>query len=159
MADGTSSPATRPLVLFDGACPMCRREIAHYQRVRGGNGIEWIDLAPLPDGPVIDDVDRATAMARMHVRDANGRWHTGAAAFVELWRHLSGYRWLARTVSALRLTRPLDAVYRRFARWRVARDCGSTCSPALPDSRRPSHAETAPRPGVPASTRTGDTRG
>lgn len=130
MTDGMTDRITRPLVLFDGACPMCRREIAHYRRVRGGDRIDWIDLAALPDGPVVDDIDRAAAMARMHVRDDRGTWHTGAAAFVEMWRHLRGYRWLAGAVTALRLTRPLDAVYRRFARWRLARQCGAVCDPS-----------------------------
>jgi hypothetical protein len=60
-------------------------------------------------------------MRRFHVRDAQGRWHTGAWAFVELWTHLPYLRWLAQAVRTLHLVRPLDAVYRPFARWRLSR--------------------------------------
>ena len=53
-----SSPATLR-VLFDGGCPLCRREIALYQRLRPSRPIEWIDI----------DADRRAAedaMREMH---------------------------------------------------------------------------------------------
>ena len=88
--------ASRPIVLFDGACPLCRREIAHYRRLTGAETVDWIDLAA-PNLEIPDkSITRAMAMARMHVRDRNGRWHTGAWAFAELWSHLKGYRGLSR---------------------------------------------------------------
>lgn len=119
----------RPLVLFDGACPMCSREIAHYRRVRGADRVQWLDVANEPDALPIDGVDRDTAMARFHVRDADGRWHTGAYGFAELWSHLRGYRVLGNTLKALHLLGPLDAAYTHFARWRLRRQCDAgTCT-------------------------------
>lgn len=123
-----SQAAQRPLVLFDGGCPLCRREIAHYRRLPGSDAVEWQDLDPLPDGEVADGVTRADAMARFHVRDPRGNWHSGVAAFVVLWRALPRYRWLARAVTLLRLTRPLDVVYGHFARRRLVRRCDSSCA-------------------------------
>jgi len=67
-------------------------------------------------------------MARFHVRDAAGHWQIGAFGFAELWSHLPGYRWLARTLRLLRLLPLLDRVYASFARWRLRRACDEhTC--------------------------------
>lgn len=113
----------RPLVLYDGGCPLCRREIDHYRRLRGADRLEWVDLAADDTDPAALAVDRAAAMARFHVRDRDGRWLTGAWAFAELWSHLPGYALLARGLRALRLLGPLDRAYTVFARWRLARRC------------------------------------
>ena len=40
-----SPTGQRPVVLFDGGCPMCSREIAHYRRLGGAEAIDWIDIA------------------------------------------------------------------------------------------------------------------
>lgn len=114
---------SRPLVLFDGTCPMCSREIAHYRRNARSDRLAWVDItapeAPLP----IDGIDYDTAMARFHVRDAAGHWHSGAYAFVEMWSHLTGYRHLAGMLRATRLVSALDWLYTHFASWRLARRC------------------------------------
>ena len=113
-----SRPTTprAPLVLFDGACPMCRR-------VRGADKLQWLDVANEPGALPIGGVDRDTAMARFHVRDVNGRWQTGAYGFAELWAHLRGYRLLSLAVRKLHLLPLIDAAYTRFARWRLRRQC------------------------------------
>ncbi len=122
-AHATPTGSGRPLVLFDGGCPMCRREIAHYRRNARSSALTWIDIAA-PTSPLpIDGIDHDTAMARFHVRDAAGRWHTGADAFVEMWSHLARYRHLARVLRTTRLVAALDWVYTRFASWRLARRC------------------------------------
>ena len=124
-ADAADPAAT---VFYDGACPMCRREIAHYRRLRGAERVLWIDIARA-DAPLASyGLSREAAMARLHVRDTAGHWQTGAFGFAELWSHLPGYRWLARTLRLLRLLPLLDRVYRRFARWRMRRACDDrTC--------------------------------
>jgi predicted DCC family thiol-disulfide oxidoreductase YuxK len=120
-AIGFSDPAA--MVFYDGACPLCRREIAHYRRLGGAERLAWIDIARA-DAPLAPfGLSRARAMARFHVRDAVGQWHTGVFGFAELWSHLPGYRWLARTLRLLRLLPLLDRVYTWFARWRLRRAC------------------------------------
>lgn len=113
----------RPLVLFDGACPLCRREIAHYRRRPGADRLSWVDLSRQPTDEPVAGVDWHDAMARFHVRDAHGEWQRGAFGFVELWSHLRGYRLLARLVRGLRLTALLDRGYAAFARRRLAARC------------------------------------
>lgn len=130
----TSHPFThpgsaRPWVLFDGACPLCAREIAHYRRVTGSDNIVWTDLSATDPNVQIDGISHDAAMAGFHVRDSRGRWHTGAYGFVELWRHLRYYRALSRFIRLSLLTSTLDAAYTRFARWRLARRCStSSCT-------------------------------
>jgi predicted DCC family thiol-disulfide oxidoreductase YuxK len=124
-----------PWVLYDGQCPMCSREISHYRRVRGADRVAWIDVAD-PSTPMpIDGVSRNAAMAAFHVRDADGRWLTGADGFAELWSHLRGYRHLALAVRRLHLLPLMNRAYRAFARWRIARQCESGhCMAADPNT-------------------------
>ena len=110
-------------VFYDGACPLCRREIAHYRRLRGAERLAWIDVASVNAPLATYGLSRERAMARFHVRDAAGRWQTGAFGFAELWSHLPAYRWLARTLRSLRLLPLLDRAYIRVARWRLRRAC------------------------------------
>ena len=121
-----SPTGQRPVVLFDGGCPMCSREIAHYRRLGGAEAIDWIDIAAADSLQAHYGVSPEVAMARFHVRDPRGRWQTGAWGFVELWSHLATYRWLAAGVRSLRLTGLLDFAYTGFARWRLRRRCDET---------------------------------
>jgi predicted DCC family thiol-disulfide oxidoreductase YuxK len=132
---GEPQPA---LVLFDGNCPLCGREIAHYRRVRGADNVRWLDIASEAAKFPIDGVDRSTAMARFHVRDSHGDWQTGAHGFVELWSHLRGYRHLSRSLRMLHLVNLLDAAYARFARWRLRHRCSDdVCSAGGSRQSRP----------------------
>jgi predicted DCC family thiol-disulfide oxidoreductase YuxK len=130
LAEGVDAAEPAATIFYDGACPLCRREIAHYRRRRGAVRLSWIDIARA-DAPLAPyGLSRERAMARFHVRDAAGRWQTGAFGFAELWSHLPAYRWLACTLRSLRLLPLLDRVYVRFARRRLrracdARSCGS----------------------------------
>jgi predicted DCC family thiol-disulfide oxidoreductase YuxK len=117
-------------VFFDGACPLCRREIAHYRRLRGADRLHWVDLARERDLLADYGLNHDVAMARFHVLDGRGQWQTGAWGFAELWSHLPAYRWLARTLRALHLLPLLDRAYGRFARWRLQGRCRSgSCDP------------------------------
>jgi len=121
-----------PLVLFDGGCPLCAREIAHYRRLGGKTALNWLDINHEPELEARYGIRPADAMARFHVCDAQGRWHSGAWAFAELWSHLPGYRHAAAALRGLRLLRLLDRGYAAFARWRLARRCaqGECSTPA-----------------------------
>ncbi|KQP51460.1 MULTISPECIES: DUF393 domain-containing protein [unclassified Methylobacterium] len=80
-------------VYFDGACPLCAREIAFYRRSRGAERVAFVDVA---QGEALGPgLDRATALARFHVRDAEGRLASGAAGFARLWAQLPAWRLLA----------------------------------------------------------------
>lgn len=89
---------TEMTVYFDGACPLCRTEIGYYKNQNGAECIEFSDVS-VSDGALPDGLSRAQAMARFHVRNADGELLSGAAAFVQIWRTLPGWRWAARIAS------------------------------------------------------------
>jgi predicted DCC family thiol-disulfide oxidoreductase YuxK len=108
---------TRPVtVLYDGACPVCRREIGLYQRSEGADAVAWCDVsrpAALPEG-----LTGEAAMARFHVIDARGELKSGAEAFIALWLSLPRWRWLGRIASVPPLPWLLERLYRGFLRIR-----------------------------------------
>lgn len=81
-------------VYYDGGCPICSREIAFYKARRGAERFVWIDANNADPASLGSGLDRETAMARMHVRQSNGKLLTGAAAFAEMWRQMPGLKWL-----------------------------------------------------------------
>lgn len=113
----------KPLVFYDGGCPLCRREIAHYQRIDRDRRLEWIDISREPQRVRSHGLSVATAMQRLHVLDARGAWQTGVAGFMELWAHLPYYRYLAYLLRVLRLQGVLEPAYRYWARRRLQRRC------------------------------------
>jgi predicted DCC family thiol-disulfide oxidoreductase YuxK len=114
------------MVFFDGACPLCRREIAHYRRIDRARRLRWVDAATEAKILAVHGLDLERAMAELHVLDGNGCWQRGIDAFLVIWSHLPAYRWQARLISALRLRAPLGFAYRRFAAWRYRRRCGTS---------------------------------
>lgn len=116
------SPSTSPdlIVLFDGACPLCRREISVYRNlhpVQSDTTVRFVDISnatqPLPTGTT-----REQLLARFHVQQPNGELLSGAKAFLALWAVLPGWRWLAflsRFPGAVWL---MEKVYRLFLHWR-----------------------------------------
>lgn len=106
-------------VLYDGACPLCRREIALYRGLEADAAVCFADVSDdcvaLPPGST-----RAQLLARFHVRHADGRLASGAAAFVALWSRLPGWRWLAALARLPGVMWAMETAYRGFLRWRPA---------------------------------------
>lgn len=119
----TSGPVLRaerapePLVVwYDGACPLCQREIALVRRLDRRGAIAFVDVSD-PGVPVSCPVDRADLLARFHARE-NGQVLSGAAAFAAMWRAIPVLRpfgQLARIPPVLAL---LERGYRLFLRLR-----------------------------------------
>lgn len=106
------------VVLFNGSCPICSREVAVYraEAARAAPLIAFCDVTTPDAAPALaaagltpDDAAR-----RFHVvRD--GRVLSGLDAFVALWSALPRWRWLAR-IAVMPIVRPLaTALYDRVA--------------------------------------------
>ena len=108
-----SPPSPKIAVYFDGACPLCSAEIAHYARQRGAQGLTFVDAGD-PENPLGCDLPREAALRRFHVRLPDGRLLSGAAAFVEIWRTLPGWRWAARLAQIPGVMAALEGAYRMF---------------------------------------------
>ena len=81
-------------VYYDGQCPLCRAEIGHYASREGADQICFLDAADAQTD-LGQDLDRATALGRFHVRKDDGKLVSGAAGFVAIWSTLPRWRWLA----------------------------------------------------------------
>ena len=117
---GTGDAAPALTVLYDGACPLCRREIGVYRGLRPTAPVRFVDVGgggpPLPPGTT-----REQLLARFHVLGRDGVLLDGAQAFLALWAVLPGWRWLARAVRCLPgAARAMERAYRLFLRWRPA---------------------------------------
>jgi len=107
-------------VLYDGACPLCRREIAVYrdlQPLQPGSTLIFADISniavPLPAG-----TSREQLLAQFHVQSRDGQLLSGAQAFLALWAALPGWRWLAMAGRLPGALWVMERMYRLFLRWR-----------------------------------------
>jgi predicted DCC family thiol-disulfide oxidoreductase YuxK len=110
--------AERLTVYFDGGCPVCSREIRFYQRRPGVEAFAWVDVTQADAMALGPGLSREAALARMHVRRADGTLVAGAAAFAELWRGTRGLRWLGRLLAIPPLGVLAELGYRVFLRVR-----------------------------------------
>jgi predicted DCC family thiol-disulfide oxidoreductase YuxK len=116
-----------PIAFYDGGCPLCRREIAHYQRIDRAGRISWVDINANPQVLTAYNLSREQAMKRMHVRETDGSMVSGARAFIALWQRMPRYRPLAWLVSLPAILWIAERVYDVFARWRWRDRCGNAC--------------------------------
>lgn len=114
--DDKSHCAAALTVLYDGACPLCRREIAVYrdlQPLQSGSPVCFVDISnaavSLPVGTT-----REQLLARFHVQGPDGQLLSGAQAFLSLWAALPGWRLLALAGRLPGATWVIERMYRRF---------------------------------------------
>lgn len=89
------TPNPAPLtVLYDGECPLCRREIALYAGMTPNTPVCYVDVNQA-DLVLPAHTTQAELLARFHVQDSSGQLRSGARAFLLLWSALPGWRWLA----------------------------------------------------------------
>ncbi len=120
MENEATGQCAQPLtVLYDGGCPLCRREIGIYRNLSPTEAVCFADVSstdlPLPRG-----LTREQLLARFHVRGSDGQLHSGARAFLALWAVLPGWRWLALFGRVPGVVWVMEQAYRNFLRWRPA---------------------------------------
>ncbi|WP_082684643.1 thiol-disulfide oxidoreductase DCC family protein [Aureimonas ureilytica] len=102
-------------VWFDGACPLCRREIALMRRLDRRGAIRFVDVGQAE--PAACPLDRGELLARFHASE-NGRLLSGAAAFAAMWRAIPLLRPLGLAFRGPLATAWLERFYRAFLRAR-----------------------------------------
>ena len=101
-------------VWFDGACPLCTREIALMRRLDRARRIEFIDVM---EGDARCPLDPALLLARFHARE-DGVLLDGAAAFAAMWRAIPLLRPLGLLARIPLVLRALEWGYVRFLKLR-----------------------------------------
>ena len=111
-------------VLYDGACPLCRREIGVYRGLQPLHSDSPVCFADVSDtalslpSALPPGTTREQLLARFHVRGRDGALLSGAQAFLALWAALPGWRWLALAGRMPGAAWVMERGYRLFLRWR-----------------------------------------
>ncbi|MFN9448633.1 MAG: demethoxyubiquinone hydroxylase family protein [Rubrivivax sp.] len=114
-AEATTASLT---VYFDGQCPVCSREVALYRRQAGAESCHWVDASECAPSALGEGLGREQALARMHVRRADGELVSGAQAFAALWQALPSMRRWGQLAGWRPLNAVLELAYRMFLRLR-----------------------------------------
>jgi predicted DCC family thiol-disulfide oxidoreductase YuxK len=105
-------------VYYDGACPVCSREIAAYRRLAGAAQCAWVDASSCPESAFGAGLSRKAALARFHVRRVDGVLVDGTRGFAALWCVLPRMAWAGRIASFRPVAALLDLAYGVFLRVR-----------------------------------------
>ncbi|KUR70252.1 thiol-disulfide oxidoreductase [Novosphingobium fuchskuhlense] len=103
-------------VWYDGACPLCTREIALMRRLDRARRIDFVDVSA--EGAACPR-DRTLLLARLHARE-DGVLLDGAAAFAAMWRAIPLLRPLGLIARIPVVLKALEWAYVRFLRVRPA---------------------------------------
>lgn len=108
---------TAVTVWYDGACPLCIREIALMRRLDRAQAIAFVDVAP--EGAACP-IDRDLLLARFHAREGSGPILDGAAAFAAMWRAIPLLRPLGLAARNGVVLAMLERLYGAFLKFRPA---------------------------------------
>lgn len=102
-------------VWYDGACPLCLREIALMRRLDRRDAINFVDVSVsgAPNCPI----DQSKLIERFHVSE-DGNLFSGAAAFAAMWRAIPLLRPLGLLAHNRMVLRALEHLYILFLRYR-----------------------------------------
>ena len=109
----------RTTVYFDGACPLCRREISLLKKWDKKDRLLFRDISP-PQAAAVCPLPQEDMLARFHVRRADGVMLIGAEAFCTAYAQIPGLGWVER-LGHWRLSRAmLNGLYWLFLKIRPA---------------------------------------
>lgn len=111
-------PDAKPIIFYDGACSLCRKEINHYIRLDTRKMIVWHDISASVSLLNAHNIDYEDAMRRLHGITSKGDIVIGVDAFLMLWAELPYFNYLSKGIKLIGLTRLLNPIYNRFSDWR-----------------------------------------
>lgn len=105
-------------VFYDGACPLCTKEISFYKKLDAPQKISWVDITKLQGDNVAPGLSKTEALARFHILDTNGKLHSGAQAFSRLWCHIPYFKYLGHIFQIWPLSWLAEMSYKLFLKFR-----------------------------------------
>ena len=127
LAAERTNPPERPVVLYDGGCPFCRKQVARLVRLAGKHAPDVADLNH-PDVPVVFPGLRHEALIlAMHLVTPDGRVWRGVEAAVRALRPRPVIGWLARLYYLPGIRLAADFAYDRIAARRYRLGAGPEC--------------------------------
>jgi predicted DCC family thiol-disulfide oxidoreductase YuxK len=116
MVDAVAKPIPAVTVWYDGACPLCIREINLMRRLSPSGAIDFVEIQDARECPL----DVETLMARFHAQETGKPIVSGAAAFAAMWRAIPVLRplgLLARFPPVLWVLERLYVAFLRVRPW------------------------------------------
>ena len=110
-----ADPVSNVTVWYDGACPLCIREIALMRRLDKRRAINFVDVAP---EDAACPIDRTLLLARFHAQETGSAVVSGAAAFAAMWRAIPMLRPLGLIARNAIVLAMLERVYIAFLKVR-----------------------------------------
>jgi predicted DCC family thiol-disulfide oxidoreductase YuxK len=101
---------TKLEVLYNSKCPICSREIKHYERLSSGD-ISFIEITA--ESTLEWGLSEDQATKQIHAR-YQGHLFVGVDAFVELWRRLPYYNKISRLFYFSPLKSLANGIYQRI---------------------------------------------
>ncbi len=115
------------IILFDGGCPFCQREVSFLRSKDVSNLISFVDINSSSYKPeLFSDISYREAMGRIHAIKASGEVIKNVDVFREAYR-IVGLGWIYAPTTLPVLAPVFDQVYKLWASWRLT----LTCRPSL----------------------------
>lgn len=118
-------------IYYDGLCPLCSREIDHYRSKKGSEYLKFVDITESGFDAGKEGLDPVKVHKHIHVKDSAGNVRTGVEAFIEIWKRLPQFNFMAKVASIRGIKGVLEQGYKVFAKVRPLlprknRDCSES---------------------------------
>lgn len=118
-ANGGSQPSWTIKMLFDGACPLCMREVNSLRKAKGASNINFVDVAADDYDPYQHaNIGFEEAMGKIHAIRRDGQVVTNVEAFKQLYE-AAGRGWVYSFAKIGPLRWLADTIYDFWARYRL----------------------------------------
>lgn len=116
----STKPAWEIKLLYDGACPLCLREVNFLQKRDAGRGlVEFVDITDLDYAPAEHGgIDFETAMGCIHAILADGTIMVGVPVLRKVYEVL-GIGWVYGITQFPAVGSIADFIYDLWANWRL----------------------------------------
>lgn len=93
-------------VFFDGACPICVREVKRWRNAPFSCPVEWFDITGQEEALQARGIDPRRAMLQLHIQTESGQTFVSIDSYALLLKQLPRWRWLG-VLMSLPVVRPL----------------------------------------------------
>ena len=110
---------TKLIILFDGGCPLCQREVSFLRSRDSLNSISFVDVdSPDYNPQLYGGISYREAMGRIHAITSSGEILKDVSVFRESYQ-LVGLGWVYAPTTWPLLGALVNEFYRFWARWRL----------------------------------------
>lgn len=113
-----TSPKSPLTLYFDGACPLCSREMRFFNHKAQAGEVRFVDIAAADFDAASHGLNARAVHREIHGRTADGRIVVGIDALAQMWQLVPSTRWLASLTQIPVSRQAMQVGYWVFARLR-----------------------------------------